>query len=227
MTKLKYPKSVAAVRADQKSQWMIGDALLAECGPPSEQGVQDGSFERLDEAAREIAEQCGDEKTYDIKSLSKLRSVSYNFPESARRALSWSIHEEAGHPQALNKIIKAASKGQPITRDYMRQIIQKWKQKQKDKDPPRNRTKPGSRNKQFPGLDLMGRVNNFQNLAGESQIAAEKAEKEITPVLDKLSDIDIDVCVEEAVSTLNAWKKVVDLVRNRQGNRKGHLQVVK
>jgi hypothetical protein len=49
---VKYPQVVAAYKNLNQSLWKVGDALLAECGPPSTQGVKDGSLVALREAAK-------------------------------------------------------------------------------------------------------------------------------------------------------------------------------
>jgi hypothetical protein len=127
MTKNGCMKIYAAVQAAHNAPWTIGDALLEECGEPSEQGVSDGSWGRLAECAAEL-EQRG-MREYSIHSLAMLRTVAYDFPKSARQAVSWSAHREARTPATLMRIISGAPKGQMITRDYVREVMRQQRKR--------------------------------------------------------------------------------------------------
>ena len=51
---VKFPGVVAAVREAERCIWKIGDALIEECGPPGEHGVNTGVLDKLRECAREL-----------------------------------------------------------------------------------------------------------------------------------------------------------------------------
>ena len=130
MKELDYPLTYAALKEaenhHESDQWAIGDALLAECGPPSESSVNDGSWERL----KEVAQRCSDiwnlDQSYSIQHLSRLRATSFHFGEPARFAkLSWGAHRAAGTPEFLKAVIKGAPKGTKISQDYVEGIKQR------------------------------------------------------------------------------------------------------
>jgi hypothetical protein len=99
---------VAAAQERERSLWEIGDALLEECGPPSEDGRDNGSREKLEEAAAEI-EQLNIEG-YSAGRLYNLRKVAHNFPPDRRvPGVSWDAHRLAGSPEMLEAIIKHAA----------------------------------------------------------------------------------------------------------------------
>lgn len=116
----KFPLVLAAVQKAaehvRKSQWAIGDALVTEIGPPRN-GAHD---KRLEQCSKELAAE-GFE--YSEKYLSHLRQVSASFSPARRRAdISWEVHREAGDPDRLETLIKAA-RGKPLSRAYARKLI--------------------------------------------------------------------------------------------------------
>jgi hypothetical protein len=117
-----FPKTLAAAKAGESSLWAIGDALIAECGPPGEVGAHNGSNEKIAEAAVFLAEQ-GIE--YSEHTLRQLRQVAFAFPHDARASrVSWHAHLEAGTPKTLNAAIKSLPKGQKLTANYVREFRQ-------------------------------------------------------------------------------------------------------
>jgi hypothetical protein len=110
---------LAAVRDLDSSNWEIGDALLAECGPP-------GNNEILRKASAYLLEEGGVE--YDVERLSELRRVAYAFPVSERRAeYCWVIHREAGSPEMLAWIIAGTPKGTVIDLRHVKEVVRAWK----------------------------------------------------------------------------------------------------
>jgi len=101
----KYPLTMKAAQGLERDQWTLGDALLKECGPPSENGVNNGSFAKLLEAQQELAANGID---YAENTLRIYRDVSYWFSAATRiAAVSHRVHIECGSPQVLNAVLKA------------------------------------------------------------------------------------------------------------------------
>jgi hypothetical protein len=50
-----FPLTLAACKKGDFSNWEIGDALIKECGPPGTVGIHNGSFERIEAAAKYLA----------------------------------------------------------------------------------------------------------------------------------------------------------------------------
>ena len=71
----KFPKTVAAVQKHDRSQWEIGDALLAE----TDIG---GSYDELEEVAAEL--EGLNIEGYSVTHLSNLRRTAHNFPPIGR-----------------------------------------------------------------------------------------------------------------------------------------------
>jgi hypothetical protein len=99
----------------------LGDALLAECGPPPENGVNDGSYALMLEVEKELLNE-GFE--YTPSSLSTIRSTAYSFRAlSTRKAgISFHTHRAAGSPEYLDAIIAGSPKGTRITQPYVEAI---------------------------------------------------------------------------------------------------------
>jgi hypothetical protein len=110
-----FPKVLKAAEASELSQWAIGDALLAEtedrhAGPRG-----------LNAVSKELSENGID---YSAHFLGSLRLTASVFPRDRRHALSWHTHEEAGNPDTLDVIVRAARKaGHKVTRDYVRNTL--------------------------------------------------------------------------------------------------------
>ena len=51
---IKFPRVLAAVQKRERSQWEIGDALIAECGPAAKNGVHDGSYAKIVACSEEL-----------------------------------------------------------------------------------------------------------------------------------------------------------------------------
>jgi hypothetical protein len=115
-----FPLTLEAIKEADSNQWAIGDALIAECGPPSERGAKDGSLEDLRAAAQYLASQGF---PYKVTTLSQLRVVASTFKSSLRRyGIAWGAHRVAGTPEYLQAIIAGAPKGTKITQPYIEGI---------------------------------------------------------------------------------------------------------
>jgi flagellar biosynthesis GTPase FlhF len=114
-----FPLTLAAIKKAEQDQWAIGDALLAECGPPSEPSVNDGSG--LQEVAKYLFDQG---YSYSQSSLSEYRSVAFGFAAAKRRNVAWGTHRAAGTSQFLDAVIAGAPKGTRITAEYVKRIRQ-------------------------------------------------------------------------------------------------------
>ena len=109
------PALLTAVKEGETSLWELGDALVAECGPP-------GDNDSLRSASAYLLETGGYE--YDVPYLSALRRTAYAFqPSDRRREFSWSIHRAAGTPEMLAAIIAGAPVGTAITTRYVEKVV--------------------------------------------------------------------------------------------------------
>jgi flagellar biosynthesis GTPase FlhF len=116
----KYPLTLAAIKTAEQNQWAIGDALIAECGPPSQQQVKDGSYVLLHDAAIYLLAE-GFE--YNIQTLAMFRNTAHLFRPSKRLAnIAFGVHRVAATPEYLEAIITGAPKGTKITQLYVEGI---------------------------------------------------------------------------------------------------------
>jgi hypothetical protein len=111
--------AIEAIRKWETSLWEIGDALVAECGPPSKRGN-----ERV-KAAQAFLLQEG--FPYKLSYLRSLRNVAYRFQTSQRMSgIAWGVHRTAGTPEMLHAIINGTPEGTKITEEYVRKIRRAW-----------------------------------------------------------------------------------------------------
>jgi len=102
-----------ATEAD-RHLWEIGDALIKEIGEQAE----------FRECSKALAE-----RGYEINArrLRELRDVAQAFPENHRRDdLSWAIHQEAMHPDNLDRIVEAYPR-EELTLRHVRLVMQVWR----------------------------------------------------------------------------------------------------
>lgn len=128
--RIEFPQTLAAVQAAEKSQWKIGDALLAEI-PPSEPGKQDGSGKKFERCAQMLKEQGFD---YSPRTLAELRDVAAAFPSPARTGgVSIQAHVKAATPENLKTAIVMCGKlRKPVTADNVAMVMQAWRKKDKE-----------------------------------------------------------------------------------------------
>jgi len=101
---MKFPKVVEAVAAMEKSQWRIGDALLAEI-PMGKDSSHNEALAELEECAEELSR-----RGFDLtpQTLANYRYIANAFPPSRRRdGISWNSHRDAGTPDMLDAMGRA------------------------------------------------------------------------------------------------------------------------
>ena len=117
-----FSRLLAAVEQGEHAQWKIGDALIAECGPPP---TAIGKFDkraiaRIEQAAQFLYER-GHEQ-YSVITLRQLRDTAFSFPKSRRHPhLSFGVHDSAGSPDVLDAIV-AGSKRKIFGTEYVRAV---------------------------------------------------------------------------------------------------------
>jgi hypothetical protein len=127
---VKFPRCDAAVRKRDASEWDLADAILAECSETGEDGVQNGSYAKMEAMRQEIATNHGVELSFER--IRKLRTVASAFlPGRRRPAVSLEGHLEAGTPEALDAFITSA-KGTPLTRECIRRLKHPTKEAEQD-----------------------------------------------------------------------------------------------
>lgn len=133
----KFPRVIDAVRDREDARhnadhalWLIGDALIAECGPPGAHGVNTGSNDRLAGAAAELKRQ-GFPK-YKLRFLQRLRSTAAAFRTVHRvQSVKWGAHWASGDPAKFAEFRQRAADeyGVPLTL----QLASKWVKEAKAK----------------------------------------------------------------------------------------------
>jgi len=76
---VKYPRMRAAARKIRNAAWELGDAAILECGPPSSDGKNDGSLQKLKEAQEILFKE--DDFEISLNTLLRYREISYKFPK--------------------------------------------------------------------------------------------------------------------------------------------------
>jgi hypothetical protein len=121
VAEVKFPLCDAAARKMEGGEWDLADAILAECSETGKDGVQNGSYAKMEDMRQEIATNHGVELSFER--IRKLRKVASAFQPGRRRpAVSLESHLEAGTPEALDAFIDCAPNGTPLTREYIRQL---------------------------------------------------------------------------------------------------------
>jgi hypothetical protein len=120
-----FPKTIAAAQDIERSQWRLGDALVEECGPPSEPGEHTGSDAMLMEA-RLALKAAGCEYSFDY--LRDIRRTAANFRNGERspdgEALPFSYFLIAGTPENLRTVReKAKAVGEELTARFIRETL--------------------------------------------------------------------------------------------------------
>lgn len=117
---MEFPKTFAAAKRAQRTQWAIGDALLEEIGPPRRGRVQEDQFSAC---ARELGE-AG--MPYSAKYLGELRNIAHYFVASTRdAALTMSVAKAAGTPAILERAREVADEaGENVTARFVHRVRQ-------------------------------------------------------------------------------------------------------
>lgn len=226
-----FPKTLAAARNAEKSQWNIGDAILEECGPPGEDNSNNGSWQKIEAASKALHLE-GLE--YAANSLRIYRDVCYSFPLARRLAsVSFSVHVEAGSPEMLNKIIAELEHGERLTLALSREISKEIRNKSKPilvtnawkgvpstapSSPASASTSPTSPTSPPPILSgiLISKANEALRIADEITKALEG--KNIKPEVR-------DVLVELSLSIHNSFLKIANGLRDNN-NPRSHIAMV-
>ena len=232
----KFPRTIAAVQKRDRSLWEIGDALLAECGKPSEHGVNDGSYAKLGQAAAEIeALKIAD---YSVKTLSRLRYIAFTFPRTSRKeVLSWQAHEVAGSPEMLDAVVKVSGK-QKVAVQVVREtrkaieIEDERKEQQKRRADPEYKTPPQRRvtpptPKEATGLAFLAESLRQGVVVSRCTRDMESVAEWLEKNLHKLESVEIDDLVDSCLSLAETARQVADAARKLRTNRRSHLALVK
>ena len=106
-----FPKTLEAARKARDAKngvylWRLGDVLIEECGEPGAHGVNTGANDRL-RLAQKALKKAG--LSYTLRRLEQIRTTAAKFPDRKRfRSVSFEAHREAGAPDVLDRIVKAA-----------------------------------------------------------------------------------------------------------------------
>jgi hypothetical protein len=120
VAEVKFPLCDAAVRKIEGGEWELADAIVAECSETGDNGVRNESYAQMEAMRQEIATNHGVDLSFER--IRKLRKVASAFPPGRRRpAVSLEGHLEAGTPETLDRLVKAAPAGTTLTRKYIQQ----------------------------------------------------------------------------------------------------------
>lgn len=239
--RLKFPKVNALVvqaedaeRRAEDIQWLIGDALLEECGAPPAANRADGSYEKIKECAAEL-EATGHPK-FSVNYLARLREVSFTNPPAARIAgVSWSAHQEADDPKFLKAVVREAKKtGEKVTQDFVRAIRRThYRSMETLSEEKGGFLKPVNRPRDYPNPDesRLGPLiagSSLNELTRELKRQIEIAEREMNQInLDAVAPEFVDVSVRDLVGATQIIQTLTDTLRKRASKRgRAHLSTV-
>jgi len=110
-----FPRTLKAAEASERSQWAIGDALIAET---EDRQTGPRGLRAVEKELRDNGVELG------LGYLSSLRHCAETFPPRRRHALPWKVHEAAGNPNTLDVIVKDAKKtGAKVTIWYVYDVL--------------------------------------------------------------------------------------------------------
>lgn len=120
MRMARFPETIEAAKAAVKSQWRIGEALIDESD-----GAMVGS-KGLNAVVQELNENGIED--FSASYLSELRTAAEAFPRNRRHDLPWSVHSDAGNPDTLDAIVRAAKKeSEKVTKWYVRDALRRMR----------------------------------------------------------------------------------------------------
>jgi hypothetical protein len=141
---VEFPRCHAAVGNIERDEWVLADAILAECSEPGPNGVRTGSYTRMEKMRAEIARHHGVELS--LERVRKLRKVASAFPAGRRRPgkASLEAHLEAGTPDELDELIRKTP-GTALTVSRIRQAKSAEEKAQREKEDEERRTQTGEK----------------------------------------------------------------------------------
>jgi hypothetical protein len=108
-----FPRTLKAAQVSERTQWDVGDALLAEAD------AKHTGTRGLNAVVQEL-EDNGIE--LGARYLGNLRETAELFPPKRRHDLPWKVHQAAGNPDVLDTIVRAAKKDPNKPKVTMRYI---------------------------------------------------------------------------------------------------------
>lgn len=199
---MQFPKTFAAARRAERSQWAIGEALLEEIGPSARGSRQSAAFETC---ARELRE-AG--MPYTVPYLMELRTVAQKFSGRSEK-LSIEQARVAGTPQMLAKAQKVAeAEGKPLTKRLIQKVAKTARSMERKerglKDAPT--PKPVRPASDRPVSEIR-RMANVLDLAALADDAAKTGRKFLQAIAGfELSADEREELVEDIDRTLEVWK---------------------
>lgn len=234
----KFPKVLAAARQIEIDQWALGDALIDECGEPTEAARRrsaggsggDGSYAKLEECSKFLGEQ--GLPNYSVRYLAELRQTATDFRGRDRKTnLSWSAHVAAKEPETLKAIVAGAPEKQKVTRDYVRDVRQAAEvveaRAEREATPAHLRAPekrpdlaaPRIEAPQVAGLQL---VSEAMKLVGEiEKFRAKLGEEDLS----RLADLHRDAVCEQLLAGVQALHDAEAIARTKSRKR-NHLAAV-
>ena len=219
--KIKYPLMRAAVLKIRNAAWELGDAILLECGPPSSNGKNDGSLQKLKEAQDILFKE--EHFEIELNTLLRYREIAYKFPKDKRRNVSWSNHCDAGSPEILDNIIAAVGGEENVTRAIIRE------QKSQDNILKKEKAKKVMSHSRKEDVRTATGELGLEVLIANAKGAAKKARKMLeNGKVHHLSENTALVLAEEASELQSNWREILMLLRSCKNIRKSekHISVI-
>lgn len=217
---MKFPKTVAAVKAEEMSGWKLADAILAECpggdlNPPIKP--------RLDAMHDDIEAECF--KSIPTSTLKRYRTAAQKFPRQARLAdYPMATHIAAGSIENLQaliagrKAVGVGKKRRTITPIVARTVVHAHKKAAKAKG-----EKPGPITETI-AAELVRATDLMGDLARVSELSR-KLDGDITQeVAGEFSDDMVGGYLEMIEESITALRSVSSKLKH--GRKRAHLTVV-
>ena len=196
-----------------QAKWQFGEALLKDCGPPSDQGIKDGSREKLGRCAGLLKEKYG--AVFGNRFLSKLRQTAFMFPPNKRYVkISWAAHQRAGDPETLDEIVETAETEEDVSPQFVTDYLNLGGKRGKNRDKLSKKEK-----------NTLLAVLKFSAKANHAMAIADDMMKWVNLHLEDFSSKNADAVAELAVATANKWTEIANAVRDIKTKR-SHLKVV-
>lgn len=236
--KTRFPELLELARKREAMQFAIGDRLLKDCGAPSQFTRMDGSYEKI-KAAAVYLEENGVE--YSMTSLAHYREIAFKFPPERRyEGISWQAHTNAGDPDTLDAIVKAARKRKErvtvnmvraarlaMQDAHVRAIEAREKAAGTYKELPARGQEPPNKFKHAPATEAQASDALAAIEVLTPALKAKILAADVAAILDQaeLSEEGRAAAFERALEAATAWREIAEQLR--KGLKKGgHLAVV-
>jgi hypothetical protein len=209
----RFAKTIAAARALKdagnavwEAQWALGDALVNECGPPGEHGVNSRALEKVLKVLREH------ELDYTLRRLEQFRSIAHKFTDRRRlRSVSFDAHLAAGDTDTLAEAHADAEKNKAkLTVARVKQFIERRRKEDEEKQ---RREHPKLKGREKSDTARDDAIDAFAREAAKAAESARYAMKRLKPHIGALlanERRELIEAVDRAVAPWTAGKNEIE-----------------